>query len=1173
MKFSNKLSLVIFLSGVTILILSSVVLYRISYDSVLNSQLRQTETIANEVSDDIDHILQEKVKTALTLANTPLIKEGLEKSNLSYANLSGEKRNEFIKRLNGKWKSTEDPSDNFIQKFTNNKISQLLKDQQTILKGEYGEIFLTNKFGALVASTSKLSTFSHGHKYWWLGSYHDGEGAIFFDDRGYDDSVGGYVLGLVVPIRKGTEIIGILKCNLNILGSINELISGAEDKLLGEFKLARSGGMVVFEEGFEPLSTWVKDSIVRKMKSKSDKSFIINVSGEKHIVGLSEIQLSKGEQGYGFGGTFKSIDHKKGNTGESWYIIGYRQTSVVLSPVTSTVKWILLIGTLIILFLMFVSKLFGWTLAKPLLLIGTATEKIGQGVFEHRIDLKRNDEFGKLAHSFNNMADKLQRTTTSIELLQASEEKFRSFSDQSLVGIYLIQDSVLKYVNPKFAEIFGYTVEECLKDMPFQGFVHPDDIIEVEKQIQKRLSGEAKFVEYEVRCLKQDGEIIDVAVFGSSIVYNGSPAAIGTMLDITASKQAEAMLQEERASFSSILENNPHGIALTNIKGEYLYVNPMFTKITGYILPDVQTGREWFNQAYPDPEYRKTVIDAWKEDSLQEGVGRDYGFKVTCKDGQVKDIEFRTTYLKDRSISVLTDVSKRKHAEKQLQESEEKFRQLFNTAPAGIYEVDFIEGKFITVNDVMCTYSGYTTDELLSINPFDLLTENSKKQFSKRLEEIVAGEMRTSNVEYDIITKDGHELCALLTSDFIYKNGKLKGARVVAHDITERKQLEKELRYVHRMEAINTLAGGIAHQFNNALYTITGNVDLLEMDCPDDKNVAIYTQEMKASAIRMAKLTAQLLAYARGGKHQTKTIAVSTFVRETLLLVKYTIASAIDVDTDLPIDILNVRVDLPQIQMVLSAILTNSSEAIEGKGHIRIACQKIAISDDTIKDFPGLNPGDYVCLTVTDDGKGMDEESRTRIFEPFFTTKFEGRGLGMAAAYGIVKNHNGSIFVDSELEKGTTVKIYLPIVKTPIKEDAKIRQKQAGWVKGTGTILVIDDEEAVVTVCRAMLERMGYRVLAASNGQKAIDVVKTYDGGIDLAMLDIILPGMSGETIYPLLMKARPGLKVLVFSGYSENGPVQNILDAGAQGFIPKPFTMADLSQKLNKVLGSATCQ
>jgi len=432
MKFSNKLSLAILITGVIVLILSSFTLYKFSYNSVVKSQLMYTQSIAHEISEDIDHLLLEKVKTALTLANTPIIKKALETSNLFYADLSDEKRKESIKRLNEKWKSTKDPADNLFLKFTDNKVSHFLKNQQALLKGEYGEIFLTNKFGALVASTAKLSTLAHGHKYWWLGAYNNGAGAVFFDDRGYDDSVGGYVLGLVVPIRKGTEIIGILKCNLNILGSISELISGAEDKLIGKFKLARSGGMIVFEEGFEPLSTQVHISIFEKLESKKNGSFIIDDSGEKVIVGYSEINLTKGGKGYGFGGTFESIDHKKGNTGESWYVVCSRQMSVALAPVTESIKAIILLGMAIISVLVLISYLFARKIARPLAILNEATEKIGKGYFKSRIDVSRNDEFGNLAHSFNSMAGKLQETTTSVERLENEIEHRKRVQEELL---------------------------------------------------------------------------------------------------------------------------------------------------------------------------------------------------------------------------------------------------------------------------------------------------------------------------------------------------------------------------------------------------------------------------------------------------------------------------------------------------------------------------------------------------------------------------------------------------------------------------------------------------------------------------------------------------------------------------------------------------------------------
>jgi CheY-like chemotaxis protein len=260
-----------------------------------------------------------------------------------------------------------------------------------------------------------------------------------------------------------------------------------------------------------------------------------------------------------------------------------------------------------------------------------------------------------------------------------------------------------------------------------------------------------------------------------------------------------------------------------------------------------------------------------------------------------------------------------------------------------------------------------------------------------------------------------------------------------------------------------------------------------------------------------------------------------------------------------------VKADLAQLQMVLSAILSNASEAIEGEGRIKISAKNQEIDEPYANSYPGLKPGSYVSLTVEDDGTGMDEETKSRIFKPFFTTKFQGRGLGMAAVFGIIKNHGGWISVDSELGKGTTVRIFLPATEAKLK---KLKKPKIEPTKGKGTILVIEDEEMVLDVCRELLKRLGYQVLGAKTGNEAINIAQTFDSDIDLAMLDIVLPDMGGEAVYPRIMKARPNLKVIVFSGYSIDGPAQEILNKGAQDYIQKPFTIAEISKKLKTVLG-----
>jgi CheY-like chemotaxis protein len=375
---------------------------------------------------------------------------------------------------------------------------------------------------------------------------------------------------------------------------------------------------------------------------------------------------------------------------------------------------------------------------------------------------------------------------------------------------------------------------------------------------------------------------------------------------------------------------------------------------------------------------------------------------------------------------------------------------------------------------------------------------------------------------------------------------------------------EKKELQVQRMESIFTLAGGIAHDFNNILSGITGNIELLKMDLPNITNMDQYVEAMSNAAQRMVLLTDQLLAYARGGKYWPKTISLTKFVEETLPMIQNKISPAICVRTNLARDISSVEADMTQMHMVLSAVVINAAEAIEGQGQIIIRTSNKEIDEGVAKYNPGLKTGHYSCLTVQDYGKGMDAETKRKIFEPFFTRKFQGRGLGMAAVYGIVKNHGGWISVDSQLGKGTVVRIYLPVVEDEPKE---IKKPKIELARGTGTILIVEDEEQVLDVTRRILKRLGYHVLTARTGMEGVDIGRSYDGDIDLAIIDIYLSDMRGDVIYKLLKKARRNLKVIILSGYALDGPAQKILNSGAQAFMQKPFKLAALSEKVKNVL------
>jgi PAS domain S-box-containing protein len=529
-----------------------------------------------------------------------------------------------------------------------------------------------------------------------------------------------------------------------------------------------------------------------------------------------------------------------------------------------------------------------------------------------------------------------------------------------------------------------------------------------------------------------------------------------------------------------------------------------------------------------------------------------------------KDMAKMIHELRVHQIELKMQNEELRRIQEELEEARDRYSHLFDFSPVGyltVNEKGIVEGANLT----FATLMGMERSAVVG-KPFSRFVQREDQDVyylnSQRLLE--SGALQSFTLR--LTKNDGSDFFANLECMLIRENVSApKQIRIVVSDITEQKKLEWRLWQAQKMESIAKLAGGIAHQFNNALFVIVATTDLLEMQVPNDEMTSEYFDSIKKSTARMTKLTRQLLAYARGGKYEVKDISLSVLVRNTLPLLQHTLDPSISVETNLPDDISKTRGDLTQLVMVLSILLSNSTEAIESEGHIKITCRNELITKEDVKAFPGLLPGPYVSLTVEDNGRGMDEETKKRAFEPFFTTKFLGRGLGLAATYGIVKNHGGWISIESQLDRGTSVRIYLPAVREIKEKKAQRVHKEP--LKGTGTILLIEDELAVIETLRKLLERLGYKVLEAKTGKGAIRLVRAYEGEIDLAILDVFLPDMNGNKVYPLLKEFRPDMKVLVFSGYSIEGPAQEILDAGAHGFVQKPVSAEELSEKLKQLL------
>ncbi|MCK5418290.1 MAG: PAS domain S-box protein, partial [Desulfobacterales bacterium] len=626
-------------------------------------------------------------------------------------------------------------------------------------------------------------------------------------------------------------------------------------------------------------------------------------------------------------------------------------------------------------------------------------------------------------------------------------------------------------------------------------------------------------------------------------------------------QRAEENLRKSEERFREMAEHIREAFWLYDWeKRKVIYISPAYEVIWGRSIEDLyKRDDEWDESVHPDDlEYARDSF----ERIIQTGGGEQREYRIVHPDGSVRWVSDRGFAIKNKTGQVVRiagiteDITDRKQSEVALRESEERFRELAELMPETVFEVD-LEGKLTFVNRNAFNNFGYTQQDLKKgLKSFDMIIPKDRERAQDNVTKILTGEKSGIN-EYTALRKDGSIFPVMIHSAPIFKEGKPVGLRGFMVDITDRKKAEEERRKLEvqfqqaqRFEALGTLAGGIAHDFNNLLMNIQGNTSLMLFEIEGTHPFFEPLKKIEKQVKSGAQLTRQMLGYARKGKFNVKSVDLNQIVDESADTFGRT-RKEITIYRKFDNDLFPVEADQGQIEQVLLNLYVNAADAMPGGGKL-ILKTKNETHLNIKSNHYDPRPGKYVQLTITDSGTGIDNQTLERIFDPFFTTKGMGRGtgLGLASVYGIIKSHDGYIDVTSEKGHGTTFTIFLPASEKDVEGTADTAAK---LIKGSGTLLVVDDEELVLKVGVNMLEKLGYTVLGAKNGTEAVDIFKANKDKIQMVILDIIMPDMGGGEVYDKIKAINPEVKVLLSSGYSVDGQAIELLERGCDGFMQKP--------------------
>ncbi len=780
-------------------------------------------------------------------------------------------------------------------------------------------------------------------------------------------------------------------------------------------------------------------------------------------------------------------------------------------------------------------------------------------LFDAEVSLNSLDVHGEMIVQAT-IRDITDRKRTEEEI-KKSLSLLRSTLESTADGILVVdRDDKISAFNQRFLDLWKIpqNIIDSLENQKLMTFVL-DQLVNPEAFLMKlkHLNTNPDMESFDTLEFK-DGRVFERYSRAQQIA-NTSVGRVWSFRDVTERKLFINILNMEKQRFQKLAESAPFGMLIIQSDGSFSYANPKFIEIFGYKLSDVPNGREWFRKAFPDHGLRHEAISTWIEDCMhcQEGQTLTRVFPVMTEEGTEKIIHFYYVKLSaGEDLITCEDITDRKNAEMELLLSEKKYRSLFEESKDGIF-IAQVDGTLVDVNQSFLDLFGYEREEMqgrnvimTSVNPSDgvgFMSEIQNYDYVK-------------DYPLDLLKKDGSFMNCLLTGT-VRRNedGAIEGYRGIIRDITVQRSLETQLLQAQKMEAVGTLAGGIAHDFNNILQAVLGYSELMLLGKDDQDRDYPNLKKIQQAGQRGADLVKSLLMFSRKIEATKVCVNLNLEVLQAQDILSHTIPKIIKIELRLSENLLSIQADPSQINQILMNLGINARDAMPNGGTLIFETANVGLDQEYCASHVEIVPGNYVQLTVSDTGQGMDNRTLEHIFEPFFTTKEigKGTGLGLATVFGIVKRHGGHIICLSELGHGTTFKIYFPAAqfKERLEPSASMDEMQ----EGKETILLVDDEESLRDFGAALLNNFGYEVITACNGKEALAIYRKHKNKISLILLDLIMPEMDGRQCLAEMLLIDPKAKILVASGYSENGLNDEIVEAKARGFVRKPYNITTL--------------